>query len=98
MEYKNTKTGATFSSPCVISGGNWIPLNQEFVEVKKESVSMDTQEPANEKPEQIEEKVGSIPDGITKEQIMKELDAFDVKYDKRWGEKRLYDLMMQQGE
>lgn len=29
MEYKNTKTGATFSSPCVVSGGDWILVEDQ---------------------------------------------------------------------
>lgn len=93
MDYKNTVTGVVISTPCVISGGDWVPFNKELTKEKIEFVSTETQEP-----EQPEKKTDSVPDGITKKQIMQELDAFDVKYDKRWGEKRLYDLMMQQGE
>ena len=28
MRYKNTKSGAIFDSPCVISGGNWQEINE----------------------------------------------------------------------
>ena len=35
MEYRNTKTGATITSPCKIKGGDW-------VEVKKPSRSAKT--------------------------------------------------------
>lgn len=28
MRYKNTKTGAIFDSPCVISGGNWKEITE----------------------------------------------------------------------
>ncbi|EOD7438350.1 hypothetical protein ACJQ40_002864 [Enterococcus faecium] len=29
MEYKNTKTGVTFSSACIISGGDWVLVEDE---------------------------------------------------------------------
>ena len=28
MRYKNTKSGAIFDSPCVISGGNWQEITE----------------------------------------------------------------------
>lgn len=27
MEYRNTRTGAVISSPCVISGGDWVLID-----------------------------------------------------------------------
>ena len=30
MKYKNTKTGVTFSSPCVVSGGDWVLIADEL--------------------------------------------------------------------
>lgn len=101
MEYKNTKTGVTFSSPCAISGGDWVPYNSKLA--KKEIKVQPTEEPTtisdDAKTNQVEENAaGKVPDGVTKEQIMKELDAFGIKYDKRLGEQKLYELMMQQGE
>lgn len=93
MEYKNTVTGVVISTPCVISGGDWVPFNREFAKEKIEIISTDTQEI-----EQVEEKTDSVPDGITKKQIMQELDAFGAKYNKQSSKQELYDLMMQQGE
>lgn len=36
MRYKNTKTGAIFDSPCVISGGSWqeITENVDYEKMK----------------------------------------------------------------
>lgn len=100
MEYKNTKTGVTFSSPFAISGGDWVPYNSKLA--KEEIKIQQAEEPAaisdDAETNHVEEKaVGKVPDGVTKEEIMKELDAFGIKYDKRLGEQKLYELMMQQG-
>lgn len=102
MEYKNTKTGVTFSSPFVISGGDWV-----LVEKTKESIKQEIHQVIDEKrqAEQVEQEVKNESetgdatfDSITKEQIMQELDAFGIEYDKRAKKQVLYDLMMAQGE
>lgn len=109
MEYKNTKTGVTFSSPCVVSGGDWIllkddpkfdeepkTLNEEEIENtidEAETPAVDQEEQADEKEEQV-----AGLDGITKKQIMQELDAFGIEYNSSSKKAELYELMMSQGK
>lgn len=45
-----------------------------------------------------EPNVDGTYDEVTKAQIMQELDAFGVEYDKRANKQVLYDLMMEQGK
>lgn len=106
MKYKNTKTGVTFSSPCVVSGGDWVLIADELKtdeepkainEKETENTADDaetsaapSEQPADEKDEQV-----AGLEGITKKQIMQELDAFDIKYNPSSKKQELYDLMMQ---
>lgn len=106
MKYKNTKTGVTFSSPCVVSGGDWVLIADELKtdeepkainEEETENTADDaetsaaaSEQPADEKDEQV-----AGLEGITKKQIMQELDAFDIKYNPSSKKQELYDLMMQ---
>ncbi|WP_086348528.1 hypothetical protein [Candidatus Enterococcus clewellii] len=98
MEYKNTKTGATFSSPCKISGGNWV-LSSDYAKKNIEVTSADDKKVIieDEQPEEAE-LINTAPDEITKKQIMQELDAFEVEYNPQAKKQELYDLMMQQGK
>ena len=99
MEYKNMKTGATFSSPCVISGGDWILAEEESlttIEPQTGSQYEDIKQVETEKNISASTAENSEEfDGITRVQIMQELDAFGIEYDKKATKKVLYDLMMQ---
>ncbi|MDT1997238.1 hypothetical protein MX633_11230 [Carnobacterium divergens] len=106
MEYKNLKTGATFSSPCKISGGDWVVagMNESKESDSKETGNtieqeVDEQQQVNQKEVESEtagNKQGDEAyDGITRAQIMQELDAFGIEYDKKANKKELYELMMQ---
>ncbi|MGX7388974.1 hypothetical protein ACWOF5_12180 [Carnobacterium divergens] len=101
MEYKNLKTGATFSSPCKISGGDWIVAGMNELKETENTIEqeVDEQQQANQKKvesEVAENKQGDEAyDGITRAQIMQELDAFGIEYDKKANKKELYELMMQ---
>lgn len=106
MKYKNTKTGVTFSSPCVVSGGDWILLKDdpEFDEEPKtlneeeiENTADDAETSAVAPEQQADEKDEQVAglEGITKKQIMQELDAFGIKYNPSSKKQELYDLMMQ---
>lgn len=110
MQYKNTKTGVTFSSPCIISGGDWVLVDDEIntdEETKSpnnestEILTLKNETSAAEENEQVDEKedeqVAGL-EGITKKQIMQELDAFGIKYNPSSKKKELYDLMMSQGK
>ncbi|EPF4429087.1 hypothetical protein ACSSTF_004795 [Escherichia coli] len=114
MEYKNIRTGVTFSSTCVISGGDWILISDErkLKQPKKEDNDNNEQKenlqdsPENDdiKDEDVQEdaqetKTGdSAIDSITRKQIIQELDAFGIEYNPRAKKQELYDLMMAQGE
>lgn len=104
MQYKNTKTGVIIDIPSVISGGDWVPYNQELekkfkVEQAQENDESSQQEEAPQKNTVADEKTDNPAlDDITKADIMQELDAFGVKYDKRSNKQVLYDLMMEQGK
>lgn len=99
MEYKNMKTGTTFSSPCVISGGDWILAEEESlttIEPQTGSQYEDIKQVETEKNISASTAENSEEfDGITRVQIMQELDAFGIEYDKKANKKVLYDLMMQ---
>lgn len=92
-KYKNTRTGATIEVASVIRGADWVLVDKLEKEQEPE-VKVDKQ------PKVVEEVEGDDADldGITKTQIMQELDAFGVEYDKRAKKQVLYDLMMSQGE
>ncbi|MDF2902440.1 MAG: hypothetical protein K0S25_78 [Bacillus sp. (in: firmicutes)] len=106
MEYHNIKTGVTFSSPFVISGGDWVLLKDEpkldeepkaLNEVEIENPADEAEIPAVAPEQQADEKdeqVAGLED-ITKKQIMQELDAFGIKYNPSSKKQELYDLMMQ---
>lgn len=101
MQYKNTKTGATFSSPFVIKGGDWVPCDGKLEKTLEDEPEQNTQElPKDAEPpkEPVDLTGDDAYDGITKKQIMQELDAFGVKYDPKVKKQVLYDLMMAQGE
>ncbi|WEL48449.1 hypothetical protein P0G38_05110 [Enterococcus casseliflavus] len=109
MQYKNTKTGVTFSSPCVVSGGDWIlitdtqkkenaPKKPNEEDVKKSADEAKT--PAADPKKQVDEKEEQVDglEGITKKQIMQELDAFGIEYNAASKKAELYELMMSQGK
>lgn len=98
MRYFNTLTKATIDTEFKISGGDWVLENES----KEAVVDIQANDADSKKPEQeqvVEESnVDGNYDWITKDQIMQELDAFGVEYDKRANKKVLYDLMMEQGK
>ena len=98
MRYFNTLTKATIDTEFKISGGDWVLENES----KEAVVDIQANDADSKKPEQeqvVEESnVDGNYDGITKDQIMQELDAFGVRYDKRANKQVLYDLMMEQGK
>lgn len=109
MQYKNTKTGVTFSSPCVVSGGDWVLLKDEpktdeepkaVNEVEIENPADEAEIPAAAPEQQADEKDEQVAglEGITKKQIMQELDAFGIEYNAASKKAELYELMMSQGK
>ena len=83
MRYFNKKTGAILDSPSKIYGGQWIEYD------KKD----DIQEAPTEKVE-VKEEVKKESSELTKEEIMNELDALGIDYDKKAKKEDLIKLMM----
>lgn len=104
MQYKNTKTGVIIDVLSVINGGDWVQYDQEFenkpeIEKVQKNDENRQQEEVSETNTVADEKTDNPTlDDITKADIMQELDAFGVKYDKRSNKQVLYDLMMEQGK
>ena len=98
MRYFNTLTKATIDTEFKISGGDWV-LEDELEKVVADIV-VDTVDDNQKEVEQVsEETTGDEKyDSVTKAQIMRELDAFGIEYDKKATKRVLYDLMTTQGE
>lgn len=102
MEYRNTKTGATFSSPCVVSGGNWVLVAKEKEPAKEteEVAEADIVETIEEEVVEAVEEAAEDDialdglDGITIKQIKQELDAFGIEYKSNAKKEELYQLMI----
>ena len=94
MRYFNTLTKATIDTEFKISGGDWV------LEDELEKVVVDTVDDNQKEVEPVaEETTGDEKyDSVTKVQIMQELDAFGIEYDKKATKRALYDLMTIQGE
>lgn len=98
MRYFNTLTKARIDTDFKISGGDWV-LENESKEAVVDIQANDADSKKAEQEQVVEESnVDGNYDGITKAQIMQELDAFGVEYDKRANKQVLYDLMMEQGK
>ena len=91
MEYKNTKTGVTFSSPCVISGGDWVLVKKEQSSNDNSKEEVPVQYEPNADSEIQKNEIEPVADQETKTgdatydsiaipQIKQELDAFGIKY------------------
>ncbi|MDU7245390.1 MAG: hypothetical protein E7K64_00820 [Clostridia bacterium] len=83
MLYKNTKTGAILDSPFPISGGDWVAYDTKPAEVMRE------------KPVEAKARLPEDQTGMTKEEVMNELDALGIQYDKKAKKDDLIKLMME---
>ena len=94
MRYFNTLTKATIDTEFKISGGDWV------LEDELKKVVVDTVDDNQKEVEQVsEETTGDGKyDSVTKAQIMQELDAFGIEYDKKATKRALHDFMTTQGE
>lgn len=96
MRYFNTLTKATIDTEFKVSGGDWVLED----DAKKQVLENDKAE-AKQKPTETVSEVTTGDekyDSVTKAQIMQELDAFGIEYDKKATKRALYDLMTAQGE
>lgn len=91
MKYKNTKTGAIINSSCVINGGNWELY--EKTGQKEETKQVEKAEGPVKEVEEVEEPERNET-GVTKKQIMQELDSMGVKYNPNAKKDELYNLML----
>ena len=96
MRYFNTLTKATIDTEFKVSGGDWVLEG----DAKKQTLDNDKVEAEQDPAEPVaEETTGDEKyDSVTKVQIMQELDAFGIEYDKKATKRALYDLMTIQGE
>lgn len=83
MKYINKRTGAIIDSPSECYGGQWIEYD------KKDEV----QEAPKEKVE-VKEDVKKDTSELTKEEIINELEALGIDYDKKANKEDLIKLMM----
>lgn len=88
MKYQNTKTKVIIDVSSKIHGDNWIDLE----DISKENTNDELK--SKDKNQNNESETDNVPNNITKEQIMKELDAFGTKYNPADKKQVLYDLMM----
>lgn len=88
MLYIHKRTRVVIDSPCVLSGGDWV--KQGEIEAVAPTVTEETTVESNE--ENIE---NAEYKKLTREDIMQELDAFGVEYDKKATKEELYNLMKQ---
>ncbi len=95
-KYKNIKTGAIIYSPFKIIGNNWVEVTEnEVVEtVEQKIITKEAKKEAKETAQDEKEEIEGIQ-GVTKKEIMQELDALGIEYNPRATKKELYDLMMQ---
>ena len=83
MRYINKKTGAILDSPSKIYGGQWIEYD------KKDEIKATTDLKKETKKEVKKESTN-----LTKEEIMNELEALGIDYDKKEKKEDLIKLMM----
>ena len=94
-KYKHIKTGAIIYSPFKIVGKNWVEVTEnEVVETVEQKIITEAKKEAKETAQDEKEELEGIQ-GVTKKEIMQELDAMGIKYNPRATKKELYDLMMQ---
>lgn len=96
MRYFNTLTKATIDTEFKISGGDWV-LEDDAEKQVLENDKADAEQKPTETVAEVttgDEKY----DSVTKAQIMQELDAFGIEYDKKATKRALHDLMTTQGE
>lgn len=82
MRYINTKTRAVLDSPCAIFGGDWVPYDKQIQKEEPPKVNAKSEDDAKDE------------GGLTKDEIMNELDALGIEYDKKAKKDDLYRLMM----
>lgn len=88
MKYRNKETGIVIDSPGPISGPMWEVYDAKALKVVEEAPQKEAEAP-KEKPAPQKAENGEI----TRADIMRELDAFGIKYDKKATKKELLKVM-----
>lgn len=88
MKYQNIKTQVIIDVDSKISGSNWVEVGKPTKKMPKIKSKKPENTPVNDT------EADNVPNNITKDQIMKELDAFGIKYNVNDKKQALYDLMM----
>lgn len=83
MRYINKKTGAILDSPSKIYGGDWVEYD------KKDEI-----QEVSEKKSEVKKEVNKDSSELTKEEIINELEALGIDYDKKAKKEDLIKLMM----
>ncbi|MDO5015286.1 MAG: hypothetical protein Q4E28_04975 [Clostridia bacterium] len=86
MIYVNKRTGAIIDSPTSIIGGDWVQKGSDKV------VSDVPSKDAFEETKQVD--IQDDKNDLTKEEIMNELDALGIEYNKKAKKEELFKLMM----
>lgn len=87
--YRNLKTGAVIDSPYNLTGANWV-LESEFKKEEVKEVKKEVPKPVKKKESKL---VDKKVDEITKAEIIQELEAFGIEYNKNMTKKELIDLL-----
>ena len=85
MKYLNKKTGAIIDSPSPVSGGDWVEYDGKETVIKA---------PTETKNEEVKKPVEESSTDLTKEEVMNELEALGIEYDKKAKKEDLIKLMM----
>lgn len=85
MRYFNKRTGAIIDSPSPVSGGDWVEYDG------KEAVRKTSPEKTNV---EAEKPVEESSTDLTKAEIINELEALGIEYDKKAKKEELLTLLM----
>lgn len=97
MKYINTKTGAIIDIDSELNGGDW----ELFIEAPDFITDSEAETEGNAEtvaPEQATVEEPAVLDEVsydevTKKEIMRELDAWNIEYDPKMTKRELYNLM-----
>lgn len=85
MKYLNKRTGAIIDSPSPVSGGDWVEYNGKETVIKA---------PTETKNEEVKKPVEESSTELTKAEIINELEALGIEYDKKAKKEELLTLLM----
>lgn len=99
MIYINTKTGAVIDSPLTISGGDWVIencQNEIICNPKPTKPTKPNEVDEVDKVDEVDEvdKVEKKSEGLTKDEIIQELEAFGIEYNKNATKGELLALLV----